>query len=54
MEIKRIPVAVLLPMAVLMAALLHVAVLRSRSVEGEMKAMAVKGVYEHPAKSGIW
>jgi hypothetical protein len=41
-------------MAVLMAVILPVAVLQSRPIGGEMKAKAVRGVFEHPAGSGIW
>jgi len=47
-------VAVLLSMAVLMAVILPMAVLQSRPIGGEMKAKAVRGVYEHPAGSGVW
>jgi len=41
-------------MAVLMAVIFPVAVLQSRPIGGEMKAKAVRGVYEHPAGSGIY
>ncbi len=41
-------------MAVLMTVILPVAVLQTRPIGGEMKAKAVRGVFEHPAGSGIW
>jgi hypothetical protein len=37
-----------------MAVALPVAVLKFRPEEEGMKAKSVRGVYEHPARSGVW
>ncbi len=38
----------------MVAVILLVAVLESRPEGEEMKAKAARGVYEHPAGSGVW